>query len=127
MGVLLVCWCVVGVLLRCVAGVLLVFRVIYNCHNALWHFWGHLQVPQWVESLFSPLKGPQRVVVIIQHPERVVARTLCHNPFCAFLGAFWALKTLNERIRTLRLTYILNGLRLEYPMSNSLWSEVQSF
>ena len=73
------CWYVVGVLFRCVVGVLMVFGVIYNCHNALWHFWGHLQVPQCV-------------VAIIQHPERVVAEHLCHNPFCTFMGnqnAFW--------------------------------------
>jgi len=72
-GVLLVCWCVVGVLLRSVVGVLLVFGAINNCHNALWYFWGHLQVPQCV-------------VAIIQHSERVVAEHLRHNPFCAFLG-----------------------------------------
>ena len=87
MGVLLVCWCVVGVLLRCVVGVLLVFGVIYNCHNALWHFWGHLQV----------LQG---VVAIVQHPKWVVAEYLCHSV------DFWALKTLNEQIRSLLLTDI---------------------
>jgi len=65
MGVLLVYWCV---------GVLLVFGVIYNCHNALWNFWGHLQVSQCF-------------VAIIQHPEWVAAEYLCYDPFCAFLGA----------------------------------------
>ena len=112
MGVFLVYWCVVGMLLRCVVGVLLVFGVIYNCHNALWHFWGHLQVPQWIVGLFSPSKGPRRVVAIIQHPERVVTKIFCHNPFSAFLGAFWVPRTLNERIRTLRLTYVVNNLDL---------------
>jgi len=72
-GMLLVFWCVVDVLLRCVFGFFLVFGVMYNCQNALSHFWGHLQVPQCV-------------VAIIQHPERVVAEHLFNNTFCAFLG-----------------------------------------
>jgi len=35
---------------------------------------------------------PQGVVAVIEHPEQVVAEHLCHNPFCAFVGAhntFW--------------------------------------
>ena len=90
------------------------------------------ECPERVVGLFSPSKGPQRVVAIIQHPERVVAKIFCHNPFCAFLGAFWALKTLNERIRTLHLTYaLLKGPRinciaapcqLEHLMSNQFGS-----
>ena len=74
---------------------------------------GHLQVLQWVVGIFSPSKGPECVVAIIQHPERVVAKIFYHIPFCAFLGAFWALKTLNERIRTLRLTYTRSTLTPE--------------
>ena len=105
MGVLLVCWCVVGVLLvccwyvgvlsACYCGVLLVcywclgsfttvttccgtFEVIYKCHNALWQLF-NIQNMLW-QNIFATTRSVH----------------------------FWALKTLNEQIRPLLLTYTPN-------------------
>jgi len=108
---------------ECVVGMLVCCRcVIEVCCWCFIGVWGHLQMPQRVVALFGSFTSakmccsnystsrtgygrtslPQPVLCISGCPERVLAvffMKIAQN-------VFWALKTLNEQIRSLLLTYI---------------------
>jgi len=100
-GVLLVCWCVVDVLLWCVVGVLLVFGV-------------NLQLPQCVVALLGLFTSATMRCGNYSTSRTGCGRTSLPQPVLCISGClqnvFWALKTLNEQIRSFLLTYILTSI-----------------